>query len=175
MVFRYLLCEYFQDTDTLGIALTPRSTGLIANSDDVTPGLLVDYTANNQLVDFDVRMASSRTGLDIASQKKSSAAAFLQICICTMMQTKTGFASALYRSLQILAEVSRMMTGFSFAQMLMVAGKAYAFVSPANALQAILQQMANIRATRCLQCSHVIRSRYCNEACQCQGCARNEL
>lgn len=77
MVFRYLLCEYFQDTDTLGIALTPRSTGLIANSDDVTPGLLVDYTANNQLVGFDVRMASSRTGLDIASQKKSSAAAFL--------------------------------------------------------------------------------------------------
>ncbi len=77
VVFRCLLCEYFHDTDTLGIALTPRSTGLIDNSDDVTPGLLVDYMANNQLVGFDVMMASSRTGLDIASQKKGSAAAFL--------------------------------------------------------------------------------------------------
>lgn len=77
VVFRCLLCEYFHDTDTLGIALTPRSIGLIDNSDDVTPGLLVDYTANNQLVGFDVSMASSRIGLDIASQEKRSSATFL--------------------------------------------------------------------------------------------------
>ncbi len=61
----------------LGIALMPVSTGLIDSSDEVVPGLLVDYTANNQLVAFDVMMASSRTGLDIASQKGRSVAAFL--------------------------------------------------------------------------------------------------
>lgn len=64
MVFRCLLCEYFLDTDTLGIALTPISTGLIDNSDEVVPGLLVEYTANNQLVAVDVMMAGSRTGQD---------------------------------------------------------------------------------------------------------------
>ncbi len=62
----------------LGIALTLRSSGLIDNSDDVTPGLLVDYTANNQLVGFDVIMASSRTGLDVATQNICSEAAFLE-------------------------------------------------------------------------------------------------
>jgi len=77
VVFRFLLYEYFHDTDTLGIALTQRSTGLIDNSDGVTPGLLVDYTANDQLVGFDVGMASSRTGLDTATQNTGSAAAFL--------------------------------------------------------------------------------------------------
>ena len=73
-----MLCEYFRDTDTLGIALTSRSSGLIDNSDDVTPGLLVDYTANNQLVGFDAMMASSRTGLDIATHNIGSEAAFLE-------------------------------------------------------------------------------------------------
>ena len=77
VVFRCLLCEYFHDTDTLGIALAPISTGLIDNSDEVVPGLLVDYAANNQLVAFDVMMASSRIGLDIPRQKARSVAAFL--------------------------------------------------------------------------------------------------
>ena len=57
----------------------------------------------------------------------------------------------------------------------MVAGKAYAFVSPANPLQAILQQMENIRASRCLHYSHIFSSMYCNEACQCQSWATKEF
>ena len=35
--------------------------GLIDNTEDAVPGLLVDYTATDQIVDFDVEMASVRT------------------------------------------------------------------------------------------------------------------
>lgn len=54
-------CQYFHETDTLGVRLVTAVPGLIDNTEDAVPGLLVDYTATNQIVGFDVRRASSRT------------------------------------------------------------------------------------------------------------------
>lgn len=53
--------EYFSDTDTLSIYLVNPTKGLIDNSDEVVPGLLVDYTADNKIVAMDIFDASNST------------------------------------------------------------------------------------------------------------------
>ena len=79
MLCRSLQWQYFPDTDTLCIDLV-QATGLIDNSDDVTPGLLVDYAANNQLVALDVRMARTRVAREATNAPSSSQAAPLMSC-----------------------------------------------------------------------------------------------
>lgn len=53
--------RYNFETDTLSIYFVKATTGLIAESDEVAPGLLVDYTADNKSVAIDIEDASNRT------------------------------------------------------------------------------------------------------------------
>ena len=53
--------RYYSETNTLSIYLVKATVGLIAESDEVVPGLLVDYTADNKIVSIDIWRASNRT------------------------------------------------------------------------------------------------------------------
>ena len=53
--------RYYSETDTLSIYLVKATAGLIAESDEVVPGLLVDYTSDNKIVAIDIWKASNRT------------------------------------------------------------------------------------------------------------------
>lgn len=61
-VCRPLQCQYFHETDTLNVYFVKATPGLIDNTEDALPGLLVDYNQEHKVVGFDVRMASVRTG-----------------------------------------------------------------------------------------------------------------
>lgn len=53
--------RYFSDTDILSIYLVKATKGRIAESDEVVPGLLVDYAADNKIVAMDIEEASNQT------------------------------------------------------------------------------------------------------------------
>lgn len=53
--------RYFHETDTLSVYFVKASPGLIDNTEDAVPGLLVDYTQEQKVVSFDIRLASVRT------------------------------------------------------------------------------------------------------------------
>lgn len=53
--------RYFCETDTLSVYFVKAVPGLIDNTEDAVDGLLVDYTEDQKIVSFDVRMASVRT------------------------------------------------------------------------------------------------------------------
>ena len=50
---------YCSETDTLSIYLATPTAGLIVKSDEVLPGLLVDYTADMKIVAMEIWQASS--------------------------------------------------------------------------------------------------------------------
>ena len=52
--------SFFWETDTLSIYLVNATEGLIYSSDEVTAGLLVDYSSNDEIVALDVALASKR-------------------------------------------------------------------------------------------------------------------
>lgn len=53
--------RYFSDTDTLSIYLVKATKGRVTESDEVVPGLLVDYTADNKIVAMDIWDVSNKT------------------------------------------------------------------------------------------------------------------
>lgn len=53
--------RYFHETDTLSVYFVKASSGLIDDTEDAVPGLLVDYTQEQKVVSFDIRLASVRT------------------------------------------------------------------------------------------------------------------
>ena len=57
---RYPVYRYFWETDTLSIYLVKATKGLIDSSDEVTAGLLVDYTSSEEIVALDVAVASKK-------------------------------------------------------------------------------------------------------------------
>lgn len=57
---RYPVYRYFWETDTLSIYLVKATKGLIDSSDEVTAGLLVDYTSSEEIVALDIALASKK-------------------------------------------------------------------------------------------------------------------
>lgn len=53
--------RYYADTDTLSVYFSKASPGVIAMSQDIAPGILVDYTNQKQVVSIDVFTASERS------------------------------------------------------------------------------------------------------------------
>ena len=53
--------RYFHETDTLSVYFVKAVPGLINNTEDAVPGLLVDYIEEQKIVSFDIRLASVRT------------------------------------------------------------------------------------------------------------------
>lgn len=58
---RPITCEYFTETDTLSVAFVTPMRGLIHDSDEAVPGLLVDYTNEQKIVNLDISCASTQT------------------------------------------------------------------------------------------------------------------
>lgn len=56
----YPVYRYFSETDTLSIYLVKATRGLIDSSDEVTAGLLVDYTSSEEIVALDIALASKK-------------------------------------------------------------------------------------------------------------------
>jgi len=63
--------RYFSDTDILSIYLVKATKGRIAESDEVVPGLLVDYAADNKIVAMDIEEASNQTPAHFWDDQKS--------------------------------------------------------------------------------------------------------
>lgn len=53
--------RYYADTDTLSVYFAKASPGIIATTEDVAPGVLVDYTSQQQKVSIDLRNVSRRS------------------------------------------------------------------------------------------------------------------
>ncbi len=65
--------EYFADTDTFSIALQKIVPNLISISDEVTPGLLVDYASDSRIIQLDIcdaRLRVKETSLCVATKIK---------------------------------------------------------------------------------------------------------